>query len=56
MTAFIVFYVVQWEAALPIQLLVVVTGTFAISLGLYELLIRRIGPVRAFFGMKPRKT
>ena len=54
-TVFIAFYVVQWEVALPIKMLVVVIGSFAISLGLYELLVRRIGPIRTLFGMKPRK-
>ncbi len=51
---FIAFYVVQWEVDLLIKLLVVVFGSFAVSLSLYELLIRRINPVRALFGMKPR--
>ena len=52
----IAFYVVQWQAALPIKLLVVVIGAFAVILGIYELLVRRINPVRALFGMRPRKT
>jgi glucan biosynthesis protein C len=51
---FIAFYVVQWEVSLLIKLLMVVVGSFALSLGLYELLVRRIGPVRALLGMKPR--
>jgi len=51
---FIAFYAVQWEVDLLIKLLVVVIGSFAVSLGLYELLVRRINPVRALFGMKPR--
>jgi peptidoglycan/LPS O-acetylase OafA/YrhL len=51
---FIAFYAVQWQAHLLIKLLVVVIGSFAISLGIYELLVRRINPVRALFGMKPR--
>ncbi len=50
----IAFYVVQWQVGLLIKLLVVVLGSFAASLGLYELLIRRINPVRALFGMKAR--
>jgi hypothetical protein len=29
-----------------------VIGSFAVSLGLYELLVRRTNPVRALFGMK----
>ena len=51
---FLAFYVVQWEVNLLIKLLVVVIGSFALSLGFYELIIRRINPVRALFGMKPR--
>jgi hypothetical protein len=51
----IAFYAVQWEVHLSIKLLVVVIGSFAGTLGLYELLIRRINPVRALFGMKPLK-
>ena len=56
MIIFIAFFVVQWEVNLWIKLLVVVTGSFALSLGIYELLVRRINPVRALFGMKPRTT
>jgi peptidoglycan/LPS O-acetylase OafA/YrhL len=52
---FIAFYAVQWEVALLIKLLVVVIGSLAVSLGLYELFIRRINPVRALLGMKPLK-
>jgi peptidoglycan/LPS O-acetylase OafA/YrhL len=51
---FIAFYTVQWEINLLIKLLVVVIGSFAISLGLYELFVRRISMVRALFGMKPK--
>jgi peptidoglycan/LPS O-acetylase OafA/YrhL len=50
----IAFYVVQWEVGLLIKLLVVTLGSFAVSLSLYEFLVRRINPVRALFGMKPR--
>jgi peptidoglycan/LPS O-acetylase OafA/YrhL len=52
---FIAFYAVQWEVDLTIKLLVVVIGSFAVSLGLYELLVRRINPARALFGMKSKK-
>jgi peptidoglycan/LPS O-acetylase OafA/YrhL len=51
----IAYYAVQWEAASLIKLLVVVVGAFAGTLALYELLVRRINPVRVFFGMKPRR-
>jgi len=51
---FVAFYAVQWDVHLSIKLLVVVFGSLALSLGLYDLLVRRINPVRALFGMKPR--
>jgi len=51
---FIAFYAVQWEVDLLIKLLVDVISSFVVSLSLYELLVRRINPVRALFGMKPR--
>lgn len=51
---FIAFYVVEWEFDLSLKLLVIVIGSFAVSLGLYELFVRRINPVRSVFGMKPR--
>jgi hypothetical protein len=31
-----------------------VSGSFAVSLGVVELLVGRINPVRALFGMKAR--
>jgi glucan biosynthesis protein C len=52
---FIAFYAVQWEVSLWIKLLVVVIGSLAGSLALYELLVRRIGPVRALLGMKAQQ-
>jgi hypothetical protein len=53
-TFFVAFYVVQWEANLAVKMLIVVIGSLAVSLGIYELLVRRINPVRAFFGLRPR--
>ena len=50
----IAFYAVGWEMPLPIKLLAVLIGSFALILGIYELLVRRINLVRALFGMKPR--
>jgi surface polysaccharide O-acyltransferase-like enzyme len=53
----IAFYVVQWEAGIPVKLVTVVLGSFAVTLAIYELLIRRIGPLRTLFGMKaPPRT
>jgi len=51
---FFAFYVVQWEVHLLIKLLVVVIGSFVVSIGIYELLVRRVNPVRALFGMGQR--
>jgi peptidoglycan/LPS O-acetylase OafA/YrhL len=48
----IAFFVVQWGAAIPAKLLVVVLGSFVVTLALYELIIRRSDPLRAIFGMK----
>jgi peptidoglycan/LPS O-acetylase OafA/YrhL len=50
----IAFFVVQWDTDLLPKLVIVVLGSFVVSLGLYELLVKRIGPVRALFGMKAR--
>jgi len=50
----IAFFVVQWDADLWVKLLVVVLGSFVISLGVFELLVKRIAPARALFGMKAR--
>jgi hypothetical protein len=52
---FIAFYVVQWDVGVPIKLLIVVISSFAITLGLYELLVRRFYPIRVFFGLRPKK-
>jgi hypothetical protein len=35
---------------------VVVIGAFALTLGIYEFLVRRINPIRALFGMRARKS
>jgi hypothetical protein len=50
----IAFYVVDWDVVLPIQILAVVIGSLVVSLGVYELLVRRINPIRALFGMRPK--
>jgi hypothetical protein len=46
---------VQWEARLPIKLLVVGLGSFAVSLGLTEFVIKRVPILEAMFGMKNRQ-
>ena len=47
------YYVVQLHAALPLKMLIVVLGSFVVSLGLYEFVIKRVGILRPLFGMKP---
>lgn len=51
----IAFFVVQWDAGIPVKLSVIVLGSFAVSVGLYELIIRRVDPLRVVFGMKSRR-
>jgi peptidoglycan/LPS O-acetylase OafA/YrhL len=50
----IAYFVVQWEAGIPAKLLIILFGSFLITLGLVELLIRPYKPTRQLFGMKPR--
>jgi len=51
----IAFYVVQWDAGIPLKLVTVVFGSFTVTLAIYELVIRRVGPLRTLFGMKARQ-
>jgi peptidoglycan/LPS O-acetylase OafA/YrhL len=59
----IAYFVVQWDtstllgvgAGILVKLLVVVIGSFTITLGLIELLIRPFRPIRMLFGMKPKR-
>ncbi len=48
------YFGIQWDAGIPVKLLVIGISSLLITLGLVELLIRRINPVRTLFGMKPR--
>jgi len=48
------YFVIQWDAGIPVKLLVIGISSLLITLGLVDLLIRRINPVRTMFGMKPR--
>jgi glucan biosynthesis protein C len=50
----IAYFVVQWEASIALKLLVVVLGAFVVSIGLTELVIKRVGILRLLFGMKAR--
>lgn len=48
----IAFFVVQWPVDIAVKLLVVVVSSFVVAVGLYELIIKRIGLLRSVFGMK----
>jgi glucan biosynthesis protein C len=50
----VAFYVVQWPASVTVKMLTVVLASFIITIGIYELLVRRLAPLRAVFGMKGR--
>lgn len=50
----IAYNVVKWDTGIPVKLPVVVVGSFVATMAIYELIIRRIGPLRVLFGMKPR--
>jgi len=48
----IAYFVVQLNVALVPKLLIVVIGSFVVSLALYQFVIRRVGVLRVAFGMK----
>ena len=48
----IAFFVVQWDINLWAKLIVVVLGSFTISVGIYELILKRVSVVRNALGMK----
>jgi peptidoglycan/LPS O-acetylase OafA/YrhL len=51
----IAYFVVQWQAGIPVKLLVILIGSLLITLALVELLIRPFKPMRRLFGMKSRR-
>lgn len=48
----IAFFVVDWQAPIALKLPLIMLSAFAITVALYELLVRRVGPAQALFGMK----
>jgi surface polysaccharide O-acyltransferase-like enzyme len=48
----IAFYVVQWQAGVSVKMLAVTLGSFVVTAAFYEFVIRRVGLLRALFGMK----
>ncbi len=49
----IAFYVVPWNMGILPKWLIISTLSLALSLVLYDLLIRRVNGIRWLFGMKP---
>jgi len=47
----IAYHVVQWDVGLVVKLPVVLLGSLAVTLAIFEGLIKRVGPLRAFFGI-----
>jgi glucan biosynthesis protein C len=50
------YFVVQWEVGIWPKILVVVVGSFFITMAIYEVLVRRFKPARVLLGMKERRT
>jgi hypothetical protein len=48
----VAYFAVQWEASIAFKLLIVIFGAFVLSIGLTELVIKRVGILRLLFGMK----
>jgi glucan biosynthesis protein C len=48
----IAYFVVQWRTAMLIKIGAVILGALLVSIGIYQLIIRRAGLLRAMFGMK----
>jgi glucan biosynthesis protein C len=46
------YYVVQWQADVTVKMIVIFFGSLAMTLSIVELLVRRVAPLRALFGIK----
>ena len=51
----IAYFVVRWDWPSGLKFAAIAVASFVLSLLIYELAVRRWGPVRFLFGMKPRK-
>ena len=51
----VAYLVVQWEVASGFKFAAIACASFGLTLLVYEVAVRRWGPVRFLFGMKPRK-
>ncbi|MGD9148238.1 MAG: acyltransferase, partial [Anaerolineae bacterium] len=50
----IAYFVVQWDTGITAKLLVVVLGSFVVTLGVVELVIKRVNVLRGLFGTKSK--
>jgi glucans biosynthesis protein C len=50
----VAFFVVQWSADSLMKFSVITTCSLVVTIGLYDLLVRRMGATRFLFGMKPK--
>jgi glucan biosynthesis protein C len=51
----IAYFVVQWDVSSGLKYAAIAIAAFALSLAIYEVAVRRWGPVRFLFGMKPKR-
>lgn len=49
------WFVISWNLAIISKLLIIIPASFAVSMILYDLIIRRLNVVRFLFGMRPKK-
>lgn len=52
----IAFFVVQWDMGILPKMFIVVAGSLVASVTIYEVLIRRVKPVRTLLGVKPTES
>ena len=50
------YYVVQWQAGVAVKMIVIFFGSLAITLTIVELIVRRVAPLRALFGIKAARA
>jgi hypothetical protein len=51
---FVALYVVRWDANLVVKFLTIIVATLGLTVLLYDLVIKRVGPLHFLFGMSVR--
>jgi glucans biosynthesis protein C len=49
------YLIVQWGIGIPLKFALIAAASFAVTLAIYEIAVRRWGPVRFVFGVKPAR-